>query len=112
MIFTQIDVSELPAPEPMTTILSALGHFTQNKAIADQCLVVKHRRQPFPLYEKLIAAGWAYHCEVNTSDDILLFIYQQTAQQKFEQSLAAFLRQQLSQQLANVSPLNKADMSE
>ena len=85
MNFIQIDVSELAPPEPMTAILSALGELAQHGLLLEQCLVVKHRREPFPLYEKLIAAGWDYHCQINTNNDILLYIYHQSAQLAFEQ---------------------------
>jgi uncharacterized protein (DUF2249 family) len=55
--FVEIDVRELPPPEPMINILSALARLEQNTG-----LWVIHNRQPFPLYEKLLQAGWAYHC--------------------------------------------------
>ncbi len=74
-----IDVSELAPPEPMTVILSQLA-----KLSAHECLQVKHRRQPFPLYEKLGSAGFAYHCVIHSQDDITLYIYYLNAQQAFE----------------------------
>jgi len=88
MVFTQIDVSELAPPAPMAVILSALAELVNNSSADKHCLVVRHRRQPFPLYEKLNATGWAYHCQIRTNDDILLYIYRQTAQQAFEHYLA------------------------
>jgi len=87
MNFTQIDVSDLAPPEPMTMILSALSKLEKATNTTVQCLMVKHRRQPFPLYERLISAGWAYHCQINAEDDILLYIYRQTSQQAFDQSV-------------------------
>ena len=54
MEFVAVDVSELAPPEPMTVILTALANLEQG-----DCLFVTHRRQPFPLYEKLTQAGWA-----------------------------------------------------
>ncbi len=74
-----VDVSELAPPEPMTVILSHLA-----KLSAQECLQVKHRRQPFPLYEKLSVAGFAYHCVIHSQDDITLYIYHSNAQQAFE----------------------------
>ncbi|MCW8832951.1 MAG: DUF2249 domain-containing protein [Colwellia sp.] len=74
-----LDVSELAPPEPMTLILSHLAQLS-----SQQCLQVKHRRQPYPLYEKLNSAGFAYHCVVHSQDDITLYIYHSTAQQAFE----------------------------
>ena len=76
-----VDVSELAPPEPMTVILTALS-----RLVHGHCLLVRHRRQPFPLYEKLQQAGWAYHCQVHDDDNISLFIYRQIDQFLFEQS--------------------------
>lgn len=50
-----LDVSELEAPEPMRVILTSLsklqrGHF----------LLVKHRKEPFPLYPKIIELGFEF----------------------------------------------------
>lgn len=84
MIFTHVDVSELAPPEPMSVILSALAQALKAGDISEQCVVVKHRRQPFPLYERLLAAGWAYHCQVHSSEEISLYIYRQTAQKTFD----------------------------
>ena len=67
-----VDVSELASPEPMTVILTALARLKQG-----DCLLVTHRRQPFPLYEKLLAAGWAYHCQIHDDENISLYIYHQ-----------------------------------
>lgn len=69
----EIDVRELPPPEPMTNILSALAQLEKNTT-----LLVIHNRQPFPLYEKLVQAGWVYHCQ-NIKDDLFhISIYRQT----------------------------------
>jgi len=75
-----VDVQELAPPEPMTVILTALARLQQGS-----CLLVRHRRQPFPLYEKLAQAGWAYHCQVDDDEKISLFIYRKTEQPLFEQ---------------------------
>jgi hypothetical protein len=91
MNFIQIDVSNLAPPEPMMAILSALSELENPLRTTHQCLVVKHRREPVPLYEKLTLAGWAYHCQINTEDDILLFIYRQTSQQAFEQHIEQYI---------------------
>ncbi len=80
MELVTVDVSELAPPEPMTVILTALASLELG-----HCLLVTHRRQPFPLYEKLIQAGWAYHCQVHNDDHISLFIYRHIEQQLFEQ---------------------------
>jgi hypothetical protein len=79
MKFVAVDVKELFPPEPMTMIVSALAQLA-----GTQCLLVRHRRQPFPLYEKLLQAGWAYHCQIHNEDDISLFIYRKSDQQLFK----------------------------
>ncbi len=80
MELVEVDVKQLSPPEPMTVILTALAQLTD-----EQCLLVSHRRQPFPLYEKLQQAGWAYHCQIHNEDDISLFIYRKIDQLLFEQ---------------------------
>lgn len=70
MNFVNIDVSEQVPPEPMTNIMMSLA-----KLQDDECLLVKHSRQPFPLYEKLQQAGWLYHCEQVAVDHIRLYIF-------------------------------------
>ena len=70
MQFTEIDVRELAPPEPMTVILSALSNLPTGKG-----LQVHHSRQPFHLYDKLIAAGWDYQCEKVTENYFLLLIF-------------------------------------
>lgn len=52
---TTIDVSHLPPPEPMTEILKALSTLPDNSF-----LQVLHRREPFPLYEKLPQLGFSH----------------------------------------------------
>lgn len=76
--FIKLDVSQLAPPEPMTVILTHLA-----KLVEGECLLIKHRRQPFPLYEKLSEAGFLYHCEVHTDDNISLFIFHQKLQRVF-----------------------------
>ncbi|TPH14262.1 DUF2249 domain-containing protein [Litorilituus lipolyticus] len=74
MEIVSIDVSQLPPPEPMKEILLALSALSSK-----QCLEVKHSRQPFPLYEKLLAASWCYHCQLTEKnkehEQIFLYIY-------------------------------------
>jgi hypothetical protein len=77
-----VDVSNLEPPEPMTVILTQLANLSQQA-----CLLVKHRRQPFPLYEKLNDAGFSYYCVVHAQDDISLYIFHQTAQKVFDEML-------------------------
>jgi len=75
MKYSEIDVRELAPPEPMTAILSALSTLPQ-----DEGLRVHHSRQPFPLYDKLIAADWAYQCEQKAEHYFLLSIFRQQDQ--------------------------------
>jgi uncharacterized protein (DUF2249 family) len=67
----ELDVRHLPAPEPMTQIIQALAKLTEQ-----QYLQVHHRREPFPLYEKLSAAGWQYYCQPQTEESFFIYIYQ------------------------------------
>lgn len=50
-----VDVSALPAPEPLQAALAALAGLA-----ADEYLVLAHRREPVPLYELLAAAGYRH----------------------------------------------------
>lgn len=84
--FVTVDVSDLAPPEPMTVILKHLSTLT-----ALQCLVISHRRQPYPLYEKLANAGFSYHCVVKAQEAILLYIFHQSAAPFFNQLLASNL---------------------
>ncbi|MDX2322459.1 MAG: DUF2249 domain-containing protein [Moritella sp.] len=54
-----LDVSELEAPEPMRQILQALAALSRG-----QCLIVQHRKNPVPLYPKLIQLGFAYRVDI------------------------------------------------
>ena len=78
MVFVDVDVKALAPPEPMTVILTALAQLSEG-----QGLLVSHRRQPFPLYEKLLQAAWAYHCLVEDEDNVALYIYRQIDQPAF-----------------------------
>ncbi len=79
--FINVDVSGLAPPEPMTVILKHLA-----KLMHQECLLIKHRRQPFPLYEKLNDAGFSYHCVVHAQNDIDLYIYHQSEQNLFSET--------------------------
>lgn len=70
MIFIAIDVRELAPPEPMTAILTALSTLPDGDGLR-----VHHSRQPFPLYEKLTSAGWAYECKKKAENYFLISIY-------------------------------------
>ena len=82
LLLIKIDVSALAPPEPMTVILTYLAKLT-----VQECLLIKHRRQPFPLYEKLEQAGFSYHCIAHKQDDISLYIFHQAAQSEFDEWL-------------------------
>jgi hypothetical protein len=71
-----LDVSRLPAPEPMTKIIQALAALT-----SQQFLLVHHRREPFPLYEKLVGAGWLYGCNQQSAEQFDIYIYKKLQQQ-------------------------------
>ena len=78
MKLVNIDVSELEPPEPMSEILKALAQL--EKA---QCLRVIHRREPFPLYEKLPAAGWCYYVDKKTEQLFHIYIFAESQHQAF-----------------------------
>jgi len=82
LIFIKVDVSALAPPEPMMVILTHLAKLT-----AQECLLIKHRRQPFPLYEKLNQAGLSYHCIVHEPDNIALYVFHQNTQTVFDEWL-------------------------
>lgn len=69
----QLDVSELAAPEPMRQVLLALATLSQG-----QCLVIHHRKNPVPLYPKLIELGFAYRVDVDSRVDVDNYMPQQT----------------------------------
>jgi hypothetical protein len=64
-----VDVSALAPPEPMSIILGALATLP-----AQHALKVNHRREPFPLYQRLIDNGWHYHTRQKSSDRYLIYI--------------------------------------
>ena len=84
LTFIKVDTSDLAPPEPMTAILTQL-----EKLAKHECLLVKHRRQPFPLYEKLKEAGFSYHCIVHAQDHVELYIFHQSGQSLFDSVLKA-----------------------
>jgi len=71
-VFEQVilNVSDLAAPEPMTRIIQALMKLTRQ-----QFLLVHHRREPFPIFEKLTSAGWLYNCQQQTPDRYQIYIF-------------------------------------
>lgn len=65
----ELDVSTLPAPEPMTEIITSLSELLPN-----QVLKVAHHREPFPLYEKLLGLGFCYVCHKIRNDHFHIYI--------------------------------------
>lgn len=53
-----LDVSDLPAPEPMQVILNTLMTLKHGAELR-----VYHRKEPFPLYNILLKQGYAYACD-------------------------------------------------
>lgn len=80
-----VDVSLLAPPEPMTCIITALS-----KLQPTQYLKVIHRREPFPLYEKLQALDWQVQTFKQASDVFHIYIYRLDMQSEF----AAYLAEQ------------------
>ncbi len=79
MQLVEIDVSLLPPPEPMGKILAALAQLKPT-----QCLLITHSREPYPLYEKLNASGWEYHCHKLTHATVKLYIFKKRDQALFD----------------------------
>jgi len=69
-IIVELNVKQLPPPEPMTNILKALAQLTEQ-----QVLRVYHSREPFPLFEKLHENGWLYQCQKLSENDFVIDIY-------------------------------------
>lgn len=65
-----LDVSELEAPEPMRQVLLALAALSYG-----QCLIIYHRKNPVPLYQKLTDLGFVYRIDIDNSvhDSTVLF---------------------------------------
>lgn len=76
-----LDVRELAPPEPMTAILSALAILAPQ-----QILKVSHRREPFPLYERLEAADWCHHCKKINEDLYVIHIFKHENKSIFKQT--------------------------
>jgi len=73
-----VNVSALAPPEPMQVILSALAQLP-NGAV----LKVSHRREPFPLYERLVANGWLYHSKQVLDENFVIYIAKEVDKQQF-----------------------------
>jgi len=73
-----LNVSSLAPPEPMTEIVLALSNLKNL-----QYLKVIHRRQPFPLFERLSAGGWGYVCKELSPQCFTIYIYQLSDQERF-----------------------------
>ncbi len=69
MDIIEVNVSALAPPEPMQVILSSLAALP-----SDAVLKVFHRREPFPLYEQLIANGWLYHSKQLAEEGFVIYI--------------------------------------
>ncbi|GIC78192.1 DUF2249 domain-containing protein [Moritella sp. F3] len=56
----KLDVSEFPMPEPMRQVLQALAELSPG-----QCLIIYHRKNPVPLYPKLVELGFVYRVDID-----------------------------------------------
>jgi len=65
-----LDVSALPAPEPLDRILEALAGLQ-----AGQYLHVLHRREPWPLFDILDRDGYAWHLQAGGAAGFEIFIW-------------------------------------
>jgi len=83
----EIDVSDLPPPEPMKIICSQLAHLPLK-----HCLKIHHRRLPRPLFKTLVESNWHYSYQQietieNNLQHYLIYIYRTNERQLFEQSI-------------------------
>jgi hypothetical protein len=58
-----LDVSDLPAPEPLERALDALALLP-----AGDRLLLRHRRQPYPLYDMLRRLGYRWYVDGTDGD--------------------------------------------
>jgi len=74
-----LNVSELPPPEPMIEILSALANLPEK-----HYLKVFHSRVPYPLFERLSENNWGYHYQQDQQNiGVTLYIFRQADQHSF-----------------------------
>ena len=66
----RLDVSDLPAPEPLEAILAELPQLE-----AGDYLRVQHRREPFPLYKLLEQDGFAWSSGLDADFNFVLLIW-------------------------------------
>ncbi len=62
-----IDARDLPAPEPLERTLDALSDMR-----AGDRLLLRNRRQPFPLYDILWRMGYRWEVSGNEGDYLIL----------------------------------------
>lgn len=65
-----VDVSELEPPEPLTVALEAVRELS-----GDELLVLRHRREPFPLYTMLAEMGFSYNVRKGTVTPVEVVIW-------------------------------------
>ncbi len=70
----ELDVSELPAPEPFDKIMRALELMTQNNSGASY-LKVEHRKQPLLLYKPLAKLGYQFHVQAGERQPFEIYIW-------------------------------------
>ena len=70
-----LDVSELPAPEPFDRIMQALVVLSK-----EQYLKVAHRKQPLLLYKPLTKNGYEFHVQKGNEQAFDIFIWQREQQ--------------------------------
>ena len=65
-----LDVSELPVPEPFDRIIQALEVLAK-----EQYLRVTHRREPLLLYKPLATSGFDFHVQKGNEHPFEIFIW-------------------------------------
>ena len=66
----RLNVSGLPAPEPMELILTAVQGLKGGDYLA-----VSHNREPFPLYSMLNEDGFFYQTIVGEKVNFIIFVW-------------------------------------
>ncbi len=67
-----LDVSDLEPPEPLTRVIATLQRLP-----AGTLLIVRHRRDPIPLYPMLAEMGFAHRCRPRSDGAVTLYIWPQ-----------------------------------
>lgn len=74
-----LDVSDLKPPAPLERILDALADLPQG-----DCLCVRHRREPYPLYVLLRQMGYRWRCTSKSLGEFEILIWEASTPEPFD----------------------------